>query len=98
VYDGTTVAAVSLADNRVAGDVFTDSYTTAAFADKNVGAAKPVSVSGISISGADAGNYTYNTTTATTANITPRALTITAAANTKTYDSTTSAAAIPAVS
>src|SRR5207245_11396715 len=36
-YDGTTTATVTLSDNRVAGDVFTDSYTTASFAGKNVG-------------------------------------------------------------
>src|SRR2546428_10162997 len=40
----------------------TDSYTSAAFNNKNVGTAKPVSVSGISISGTDAGRSTYNTT------------------------------------
>ena len=34
------------------------SYTSASFADKNVGTAKTVSVSGIAISGADAANYT----------------------------------------
>jgi len=42
---------VTLSDDRVAGDVFTDSYTSATFNNKNVGTGKPVSVSGISISG-----------------------------------------------
>jgi hypothetical protein len=70
-YDTTTSATVTLSDNRVAGDVFSDSYASAAFADPNIGLAKPVNVSGISIAGADAGNYTSNTTAATTANITP---------------------------
>src|SRR5207245_1192012 len=60
LYDGTTTATVTLSDNRVAGDVFTDSYTAASFANKTVGTGKPVSVSGISISGTDAGNYTFN--------------------------------------
>ena len=50
--------------------MFTDSYTSATFADKNVGTGKTVSVSGISISGTDAGNYTFNTTATTTADIT----------------------------
>ena len=58
VYDGTTTATVTLTDDRVPGDDVTDTYTTATFADKNVEPAKAVSVSGISISGADAGNYT----------------------------------------
>ena len=32
-------------------------YSSASFNNKNVGTGKPVSVSGITISGADAGNY-----------------------------------------
>ena len=62
VYDGTTTATVTLADNRVAGDSLSTSYTSASFANKNVGTAKTVSVSGIAVSGADAANYTANTT------------------------------------
>jgi hypothetical protein len=91
VYDGTTSATVTLADDRVSGDVFTDSYTSAAFNNKNVGTAKPISVSGISISGVDAGNYTFNTTTSTTADITPRPLTVSAAGVNRVYDGTTAA-------
>ena len=73
VYDGTTTATVTLSDNRVLGDVFTDSYASASFADKFVGTSKPVTVIGISISGTDAGNYALSNTTAnTTADITAR--------------------------
>ncbi|MBE3120190.1 MAG: hypothetical protein IMZ50_15735, partial [Candidatus Atribacteria bacterium] len=90
-YDGTTTATVTLSDNRVAGDVFTDSYTSASFSDKNVGTGKTVNVSGISISGTDAGNYTFNTTTSTTANITARTLTVSLTGVNKTYDGTTTA-------
>ena len=54
VYDGTTTATVTLSDDRVSGDVLTDGYTSATFADKNVGTGKTVSVTGISISGTDA--------------------------------------------
>ena len=57
-YDGTTAATVTLADDRISGDVFTASYTSATFADANAGTGKAITVSGISISGADAGNYT----------------------------------------
>src|SRR5205823_5127610 len=79
-YDGTAAATVTLSDNRVSGDTLTDSYTSAAFADKNVGAGKAVNVSGISVSGADAGNYTLSSTTAsTTADISARALAVNAA-------------------
>src|SRR5206468_1930643 len=58
VYDGTTNATVTLSDNRVSGDILSSSYTGASFANKNVGTAKTVSVSGIAITGADAANYT----------------------------------------
>jgi hypothetical protein len=87
-YDGTAAATVTLSDDRVLGDVFTTSYTSASFNDKNVGLAKLVSVLGISISGADAGNYTFNTTASTTANITARSLTVTATGVDKVYDGT----------
>jgi len=56
---------VTLSDNRVAGDVLTIAYTTASFADSLVGTAKPVSVTGITVTGTDAGNYTFNTTATT---------------------------------
>ncbi len=100
VYDGGTKATVTLSDNRVlnVGDTFTDTYTSATFATKNVGTGIAVSVSGICITGTGAGNYTYNTTAATTANITPHPLTITAVANIKKHDGNTSAKAIPTVS
>ena len=91
VYDGNTTATVTLADDRVAGDILTTSYATATFADKNIGTGKAVSISGINISGADAGNYTFNNTASTTANITGKVLTITAAGINKVYDGTTSA-------
>ena len=93
VYDGTTTAAVTLSDNRVAGDVLTDSYTSATFTNQNVVGAETVNANGISISGHDAGNYTIaNTTAVTSASITPKALTISGlSAPTKVYDGTTTA-------
>src|SRR5579884_1356912 len=91
-YDGTTAATVSLSDDRVAGDTLTVSYTSATFASKTVGTGKTVTVSGISISGADSGNYTLASGTATTtANITARTLTITVSASNKVYDGNTTA-------
>ena len=90
-YDGNTTATVTLSDNRVSGDVFTDSYSSAAFSDKNAGTGKTVSVSGISISGADAANYSFNTTATTTADITAKILTITATGINKAYDGNTTA-------
>ncbi len=91
VYDGTVAATVTLSDNRISGDVFTASYTSASFADKNAGTGKAVSVSGISISGTDSGNYTFNSTASTTADITARPLTISATGVNRVYDGTTTA-------
>jgi trimeric autotransporter adhesin len=91
VYDGGTVATVTLADNRIAGDVLTATNTAASFGDKNVGTGKAVSVSGIAVTGSDAGNYTYNTTAATTADITQRALTVSATGQNRVYDGGTAA-------
>lgn len=95
VYDGNTTATVTLNDDRVGGDVLTLSYTSASFADPNVGTGILVTVNGISISGgADAGNYNLvNTTTTTNADITIASQTITvttsapaSAANGSTFD------------
>jgi Ca2+-binding RTX toxin-like protein len=92
VYDGNAAATVNLTDTRIAGDQFTDSYATAAFSDKNVGKAKSISVSGITISGADAGNYTLqDTATTATADITALAITGSITAANKVYDATTAA-------
>jgi filamentous hemagglutinin family protein len=88
VYDGTRVEAVTLSDDRIAGDLLTLSYGGAAFADKNVGNGKAVAVVGISASGADALNYTANAAFTAAANITPAALTVTAANAQKTYGQT----------
>ena len=78
-YDGTTQTSAALADNRLAGDAVTASYQRADFADKNGGQQKTVTVSGVSLTGADAANYLVDTTTTTTsASIKPIGLTITA--------------------
>jgi hypothetical protein len=91
MYDTTSAAAVILSDDRVAGDNFTDSYTTASFADKVVGTSKGVIASGIAIAGPESGNYSANATAVTTANITTKPLTVTAAGVNKVYDGTTAA-------
>ena len=54
------------------GDTVTFAYTSAAFATSAAGTGKTVSVSGISIAGANAGKYSLQNTTATTsADVTP---------------------------
>ncbi|MGM9478958.1 MBG domain-containing protein, partial [Pedobacter sp. GSP4] len=86
LYDGNTTATVNLSDNRVAGDVFTESYTAAAFTSPVVGTNKTVNVTGIAITGGASGNYSLgNTTAATTADITPRTIVVTAEAKSKAY-------------
>jgi hypothetical protein len=79
VYDANTAdAGAMLASSGVlAGDTVNFTDTSATFADKNVGTGKTVSVSGISAGGTDAGNYSYNTSATTTANITPATLAVT---------------------
>ena len=68
-YDGNANALVTLSDNRLAGDVLTLSYVSATFPDKNVGNGRLVSVSGINVTGTDSGNYDFNTTASTVADI-----------------------------
>jgi trimeric autotransporter adhesin len=91
VYDANTAdAGATLASSGVlAGDTVSFTDTSAIFADKNVGTGKTVSVSGISAGGTDAGNYSYNTSATTTANITPLAITIAATGANKVYDANT---------
>jgi gliding motility-associated-like protein len=85
-YDGNTTATVALSDNRVAGDLFTESYAGASFNTPGVGTSKPVNVTGIAISGGASANYTLgNVTASTTADITAIAIAVTANAQTKTY-------------
>ena len=92
VYDTTTTAALSgtaaispLGEDNV---VLTGS-ATGAFADKNVGSGIAVTVSGYSLTGADAGNYTLVEPTSLTANITPADLSLSGvSANNKVYDAT----------
>ncbi|WP_051958951.1 YDG domain-containing protein [Janthinobacterium sp. RA13] len=63
VYDGSTNAAVSATANGVLGqDVVSVVGGSGSFADKNAGAAKLVTASGFRLAGADAGNYTLETT------------------------------------
>ncbi len=80
VYDGNTSATVltrSLTD-EVAGDAVSLSGGTATFNTKDVGTGKAVTLTGTSLSGADAGNYSLSGVNTTTASITPRSITVTA--------------------
>jgi hypothetical protein len=84
VYDGSTAASVTLADDRVDGDALTLG-STANFASAGAGTGKSVSV-GLSLGGADAGNYRLLADTlALTADIERRALELVAPALAKDY-------------
>ncbi|UXH79966.1 YDG domain-containing protein [Roseateles amylovorans] len=88
VYDGATQARVSaLADDRVAGDELEVTAARAGFADKNVGVKKTATVSGLSLSGTDSGNYVVMQDPVTaSASITPRELLVQATVDGKVYD------------
>ncbi len=100
-YDGTTEVHFSKIEGEVAGleglvdendDVsFEGVISAAAFEDKNVGENKNIVFNEVTLSGADAGNYTLTTLDAT-ASITAKPVSISVAGvNDKEYDGTTDA-------
>jgi hypothetical protein len=84
-YDGLTNATVVFTDDRIGDDLFDWHYGSATFADKNAGVGKSVLVSGIFITGLDAGNYAANSNATTTATILPALLTVTANSTNRPY-------------
>jgi hypothetical protein len=99
VYDGTTSATVNTGAITLGGrvgldDVSVNGAGAGSFADKNAALAKTVTITGLSLTGADAANYTLSGGSAlATADITPASIgSITGiTANNKTYDGNTSA-------
>ncbi|MBU2239723.1 MAG: hypothetical protein KJ868_17080, partial [Gammaproteobacteria bacterium] len=97
-YDGNTTATLDTSSTSFTGMVSGDDVTVASasgsFDDKNAATNKIVNVSGLSLSGADAANYTLADTTATTtadiAKAVISAITGITASN-KTYDGNTTA-------
>ncbi|TFZ54812.1 filamentous hemagglutinin N-terminal domain-containing protein [Methylorubrum sp. Q1] len=87
-YDGTAAATLSGTATVTAfsGDVVALGGTgTGSFADKNAATNKPVTVTGYTLSGTDAGNYTLVQPTGLTADIARATLTYTADAVRRTY-------------
>ena len=82
-YDGTTNATLTIGSPTLSGVISSDvvnletAGATGTFSDKNVGTAKTVQISGLSLSGSEAGNYTL-TQPIRQANITKALLTVTA--------------------
>ena len=93
IYDGTTAATLNTDRVRLEGVYDSDnvtlvtSFASGIFTSKEVGRSKPVTISGFTISGSDAGNYVLVQPTAN-ADITERNLTITANDLYKAYKTT----------
>ncbi|MFA6016223.1 MAG: YDG domain-containing protein, partial [Gallionellaceae bacterium] len=100
VYDATTIAPLSgtASVTALGSDVVSVGGTgTGAFADKNVGISKAVTVSGVTLSGTDAGNYILIQQTGLVADITRANLVINAVTDSKVYDGTTASVGLPAI-
>jgi hypothetical protein len=103
VYDGNTSATLDVAGASMSGVISGDSVSLDAsgaagvFSDKKAGTNKTITISGMTLSGSDAGNYSLNSVTPTSAQITARPITVSAAANSKTYDGSTSSAGSPTI-
>ena len=69
VYDGTTAATGSLSLSGIVGSDEVSATGTFAFADANAGSSKIVNVTGITLSGAKASNYSVPATSETVATI-----------------------------
>ena len=94
IYDGTTAAAItgeSLIGVLGADDVHL-SGGSASFSNKDVPGAHTVTVTGLSLAGAQTGDYSLaNPSPVMSASITPRSITGSITANNKVYDGTTGA-------
>src|SRR5260221_5442709 len=96
-YDGTTgAAALPTVTGTQTGDTVTG--LAEVYADKNAGTGKTLTSSAFTVNDGNGGNhYTVGTAANTTGTINVRVLTVTATTNTKTYDGTTGAAALPTI-
>jgi autotransporter-associated beta strand protein len=94
VYDGNTSATINTGAATLSGVIVGDdvslvtSGALGSFADPNAGTGKSVLVTGLSLSGGDAGEYTIASPIDATASITPAHLTVTANPATMTYGGT----------
>ncbi|MBC6981405.1 YDG domain-containing protein [Caulobacter sp. 17J80-11] len=89
-YDGSAAGTGSVTLQGVlGGDSVGTTGATFTFADRNAGSDKVVTVSGVTLNGDDAGNYTLSLPASALADIFQKALTVTVVAHDKTYDGTT---------
>jgi filamentous hemagglutinin family protein len=103
VYDATTKATLTPANytvtGMVAGDGLTVSTTSGVYNTKNAGSGLLVNFTGVTLTGANAPNYTLNSNLLTgwAGKIDPKSVTVSLVGSvTKFYDGTTSASLIPA--
>ncbi len=99
VYDATTAVALATGGATLNGTISGDNVnlvTTGALgtmANKNVGTAKPVSISGLTLSGSDSANYTVADASNATVDISARAITSSGITGVdRIYDATTAVA------
>ena len=101
IYDGTpSLNGLTLnLSGELIGDTVSES-ASGSFSSRNAGTSLAYDINGISLSGPDAGNYYLTAAALAGSNgiIAPAPLTLTAVPNTKGYDGTTSAGAIPLLS
>lgn len=91
-YNGNTTTTATPSVTPLGGDTVGASYVAADFDTKDVGAGKTVTVTGIALTGADAGNYVLTSTSATDgADVTAKPLSVEVTVDNKVYDNTTSA-------
>ncbi|MEP6739248.1 MAG: YDG domain-containing protein [Caldimonas sp.] len=96
VYNGTTVVGVNSGGATLSGVIAGDAVginsigVSGSVANKNVGVGKAVTVGGVALNGADAGNYTVSDASGAAVAITPLGITSTGVAGVdRTYDGTT---------
>src|SRR3990167_5379673 len=104
IYNGNMTATVNFGGASLVGIVETEDVTlnsagySATYVDKNVATGKQVTVSGLVLAGADAGNYSLTQPVLNDGVITERTLVVTANGTTKVYDSTLDATGIVTLS
>jgi len=88
VYDGSASATVTTLTSAgvLPGDTVTFSDTSAAFAGKNVGTDKTVTISGITSGGTDGFDYAINPVATASASISPLVITVSGTGTNKVYD------------
>ena len=97
VYDGTTASSAipTITTGTLVGSdtgAFTQTFDTA-----TAGTGKTLTPAGSVVDGNAGANYTVTFVSVSTGVITGRAITVTAATDTKTYDATTASAAVPTI-